>query len=238
MMNNWAVILSHNNLHLTRRAIDSVRRQDIPVRLLVVDNASSDGTRAWLAGQHDLATILNEPSNSVAGAWNQALSWLFGRGEERVLVLNNDIELRPESYRRLLAGDRSGFVTLIGDDDRERVDAHVEPAEFVYRPHPDFSAYLISKTVWDWVGPFDKGFKVAFCEDWDYHCRMHEKGITAECINTPFYHIGSGTVKCADDDEKIRIHRQAEANRDYFAEKWGFRGGTPEYYAFFGSSAP
>jgi len=247
---NWIVILTQNNLALTRNAIATLRDQDIgDVRILAVDNDSSDGTQLWLGAQSDIVTIMNCPAQSVAGAWNQALRWIFSRGEDYALVVNNDVELRPDTYRHL-AADGGLFVTCVGNRDPKCIGPDSIPDDPAYpqlwtppdpsrkRPHPDFSCYLIRRDAWERVGTFDEKFLVAFCEDWDYHVRLHNDGITAECLDLPFYHAGSATVKMATPEEQLRIHRQAEANRKYFEHKWGFKGASPEYYEFFGSSEP
>lgn len=240
---NWIVILTKNNLTLTQKAIASLRGQDIEggVQILVVDNDSSDGTVRWLGTQKDLVTILNKPENSVAGAWNQALDWLFSTmGNPYALVVNNDVELRPDAYRHLVT-DGGGFVTCVGNRDPkciDRNDGWAPPDPSAKRPHPDFSCFLIRKETWDKVGRFDEGFRGAFCEDWDYHCRLHKAGITAECLDLPFFHAGSATVKSAKKEDAERIQWQAAKNREYFKAKWGFAGGTDEYYAFFQSAPP
>lgn len=219
----------------------------------------------WLHTQPDLFTIMNHPQRSVAAGWNQALSWLFtprwqdgstpiGSRVEYALVCNNDVLLRPDTYRHL-AADGGGFVTAVGTRDPEKIAARkwesVPPdiREYPFldypapdpankRPHPDFSCYLIRRETWEKVGPFDENYKRAFVEDQDYHVRLHKAGIRAECLDLPFLHYGSMTIKNAECEEQQEISAQAAANRTYFQEKWGFAGGSPEYYALFGNAAP
>jgi GT2 family glycosyltransferase len=250
---NWVVCLTRNNLHLTRKAIDTFRRQDIgDVHLLVIDNGSTDGTVNWLGTQPDIFTIMNHPQKSVAAAWNQALRWLF---TPRWADGNTPLGPRPDCMRHLVA-DGGGFVTAVGSRDPEKIkpptidprsDEEYERTSYTpyptpdpskKRPHPDFSCFLIRRETWDKVGPFDENFKIAFVEDQDYHVRLHQAGIRAECLDLPFVHYGSMTIKNADSDEQRRISQQAALNREYFKSKYGFAGGSPEYYAFFGNVAP
>jgi len=148
-------------------------------------------------------------------------------------------------------------VTAVGSNDREKIQPTIteeqrrdlpliDPLYGEYpcrhpapkaetRPHPDFSCYLIRKETYETVGPFDEHFKTAFCEDWDYHVRLHKAGITAHCIDLPFLHLSSQTVRNSSLKEQERIYTQAKANREYFREKWGVEGGTEEYYALFKS---
>lgn len=251
-MNHWIICVLYNNLSLTKAAIQSFKAQDIEggVQVLVVDNGSQqDNTVQWLATQPDLITIHN-PTNSVAGAWNKALKWLFEPkwmdGQplppiaDYALVMNNDVLLRPDTMRWLVA-DGGGFVTAVGDDSQDCLvvpeGGFPEPLA-KKRPHPDFSCMLIRRSTWEKVGPFDEAFRIAFGEDWDMHVRLHQAGITAECLDLPFYHIGSATVNNASPAEQRKIKTQADLNRAYFKQKHGVAGGSPEYYALFGHGAP
>lgn len=251
-MSNWCVVLAYNNIHLTKAAVASLQAQDIEggVQVLVVDNASKDGTGAWLDSRPDLHTLRLTTQDSVAGCWNRALRWLFIEHQaSHVLVCNNDAVLRPDSYRWLVA-DGGLFVTCVGKRDPECVQMtrtevgggwHVgypvpDPAN--KRPHPDFSCYLMRRECFDKVGEFDEGFKRAFVEDGDYHTRMHAAGIQAEALELPFYHYGSATVKHCDSKERLAIQRQADLNREYFKRKYGFAMASPEYYEFFATEPP
>ncbi len=250
---NYAVILARDNRAFTQDAIDSLLAQDIPVRVLAVNNGSTDGITGLLSSYHpSVQTIHICPQIGVAHAWNTALSFLFEEAKaDHVLVVNNDVILRADAYR-LLLDDGGLFVTCVGVRGKE---VHTpdglrlfdnkgvevfpgDPRPKVTRPHPDFSAYLIRREAWERVGPFDEKFKGGYCEDWDYHVRLHRAGIEACCIDVPFYHRGAATVATAQRGERERIHAQAKVNRAYFKEKWGVEGGSPGYYAIFGHEAP
>lgn len=249
---NWAVILAYNNVHLTKAAVASLQRQDIEggVQVLVIDNCSKDGTAAWLDSRPDLYTLRLTTQDSVAGCWNRALKWLFIEQEvEHALVCNNDAVLRPDAYRWLVA-DGGLFVTCVGKRDPACVEmtriedrgsvwcGWPEPDPAKKRPHPDFSCYLIRRECFERVGEFDENFKRAFYEDNSYHLRMHRAGVHAECLELPFYHYGSATIKHCDSKERIAIQKQAQLNKEYFKAQFGFEAGSPEYYAAFGHQAP
>lgn len=249
---NWAVCLAYNNVHLTKAAVASLQKQDIEggVQVIVIDNCSRDGTSAWLDSRPDLTTIRLASQDSVAGCWNRALRWLFiGNAAPYALVVNNDVALRPDSYRWLVS-DGGLFVTCVGKRDPKcvemsRIEGHgsvrvgwLEPDPANKRPHPDFSCYLIRRECFERVGEFDENFKRAFVEDGDYHIRMQKAGVRAECLELPFYHLGSATVKHCDAKERLAIQRQADENRRYFAKKWGFEMASAAYYRFFGNEAP
>lgn len=246
---NWIVVLTRNNLHLTQKAVESFRAQDIGnVRVLAVDNGSTDSTPQFLATQRDITTIFNRPANSVAGGWNQALRWLFepkwANGTtplppmaEYALVVNNDVLLHKSTYRWLVE-DGGLFITAVGSRDPEKIQQVDPPDPAKKRPHPDFSAYLIRREVVQRVGYFDEGYAVAFYEDNDMHLRLHQAGIRAEALELPFLHYGSMTIKNSTPQERKRITDAAAVNKEYFKRKFGFYSGTPEYYAAFGHGEP
>lgn len=245
-----------NNIHLTKKAVKSIFAQDIPVQLLLMDNGSTDGTSEWTRTQADkeLAYVYFDPPKSVAASWNFGLKfWFDSCGAEYVLVCNNDIELRPDTYRRLLE-DGGPFVTAVGTNDPEKIKPRLDddgipmpsvmptgyarPDPAAKRPHPDFSCFLIRKELYYTVGPFDEKFKIAFCEDGDYDMRMYNGGVQAYCIDLPFLHHGSMTIKNADPKEIRKIQIQADKNRAYFKKKWGVAVGSPEYYNALGKGSP
>lgn len=224
-----------NGIQLTKAAHRTFMAQDVQggVELLYIDNASEDGTAEWLKTT-EAFTIRNGTPKSVAQSWNYGLGWWFNRGAEYVLVVNNDVELLPSTYRRLLA-DGGDFVTAVSVGTKEQL---VDSDPRGTRPHPDFSCYLIRRSVWEIVGPFDEQFKSAYNEDSDYHVRLHKAGVFAHCIDVSFYHVASGTIKNSTLEEQKHIVKIASQNHEYFKQKWGVYSGTPEYYALFESQAP
>lgn len=225
-----------SGLEMTREAVDSFYAQDCgDVHVLLFDNSGTDLVRCCIesSGLNKEVTYTVTPTDpcGVAESWNASIraSWL-SFDVDHVLVCNNDIILRPDAYRLLLE-DGGGFVTCVGDANRDAIWG--EPRPHDKRPHPDFACFLIRKWVWDKVGPFDENFKGAYCEDNDYHLRMHQAGIDAHCIGVPFYHRVSGTIKHLSDVDAMAVHEQATKNRAYFQQKWGCQPGDERYYEYF-----
>ena len=84
-------------------------------------------------------------------------------------------------------------------------------------------------------GTFDEDYDPAYCEDSDYHVRMHRAGIRAVCVDVPYYHMGAGaqTVKNSSPKDRRIIEEGAEKNRERFRLKYGCLPGTPEYEKLF-----
>lgn len=242
---NFILLVARNNLHLTRLAVNSALAQDIPCTVMLIDNASSDNTARYAAGKAGIVYVAYREQKSLSACWNAGLRAAWATGHEHALLVNNDVELRPDAYRLLLAHG-GPFVTCVSVDSAEQVGIPTTQTgcavqklyfdgyfDWNQRPHPDFSAFMIRKSVTDQIGWFDESMYPAYCEDSDYHVRMHQAGIPAVCIDLPFLHHGASTVKHADPAERRMIQKGADLNRARFKAKYGCLPGSDEYQELF-----
>lgn len=236
---NWIICPVRNGLHLTRRAVKDFLAQDIgDIAVLLLDNGSTDSTTQWAATLPASVHTSWAADRGVAASWNFGLRWVFSKGAQYALVVNNDVRLLPYTYRHLV-GYGGGFVTAVGSDDMKCIEPpYNTPVPPDVRPHPDFSCFVIRREVWDKVGPFNELYTSAYAEDAEYHLRMHRAGVEAYCLDLPFYHLGAGTLKHANKDEADAIQSAADANRRRFHEAHGVEVGSKEYYALFGHGPP
>jgi GT2 family glycosyltransferase len=221
---NPVLVLTHNCLELTKKCIDSIRKQDIETIIRVVDNASSDGTIEWLGAQDDIQDWYFDKNMGVSAGWNLVLEDEFeSQGADHVLVVNNDTALIPSCYRQLLAYDVP-FVTGISvDEPKDHPNCWTQPAE-----SPDFSLFLIRKSAWKAIGPFDENMRM-YCSDCDWHIRAHQAGIKLLNAGVPFHHERSSTLRHASIFARDAIQRQADLDRQVFKEKWGCFPWEPGY---------
>jgi GT2 family glycosyltransferase len=247
-MTNWCVIPVRNGVAMTRDAVADCLAQDIgDTRVWVLNNGSRDGTAEFLNSQDQQRVMVSHhgQDHGVSASWNVALRQLFDVWEAPyALVVNNDVRLRYDTYRRLVE-DGGLFVTAVGVNDPRKIElyetghplhgsipAYNFPDPAAKRPHPDFSCYLIRRECWRKVGPFDEAM-VHYASDGDYHVRMQQSGIEACCLDLPFLHFACGTIKTADAATAAAIHSRADMDRAAFKMKWGCAIGSPEYYALF-----
>jgi len=101
MMSNYTVTFATLNcLDYTKQCVDSLLSSGVDAnRIVAVDNASTDGTQAYLQQRGLGATILNRQNLSCGAAWNQGI---LAQQSEWTIVMNNDIVVAPGFAQRLI----------------------------------------------------------------------------------------------------------------------------------------
>ena len=213
---NGVLVLTHNNLKLNKKCIESIQNQDIPTYLFVFDNGSTDGTSEWLV-ECGFAGMAHPENKGVSAGWNIGLEFLFeDPAIDNVLVLNSDTILPPWFYRTLLECNVP-FVTGVSFEDLAEV---MKPPTVSLTGGPDFSAFLIRREAWEKVGPFNEDMK-HYASDNDWHVRAHRAGVMLYNSHVKFYHERSSTLKNAGPKDQREIQLQADADRDVFKEIYG-----------------
>lgn len=232
------VIIAKENLALTKLAVRSALAQQPLCDVLVVSNACVDGSVAWLRTKA-VALIALQKQVSLAACWNMALRAAWRNNYEAVALCNNDTRMRSDAVALMMA-EGDSFVSCVSVNNEDQMgtagDRDIETLRAGKRDRPDFSCFLIRKSVTDKVGWFDEDCWPAFTEDSRYHIRCHQTGVRCVCIDVPFYHEGSATLKEASPQDSIIIQRGAQKNRDRFRQLYGcYPGETEKYDALFSS---
>ena len=99
----WAVIVTRDRLALLEQCLDALRAQSRrPDRILVVDNASSDGTAAFLESQEDVATLRLEENVGGAGGFHHGLRAAHAGGADWAWLMDDDTIATPAALAELL----------------------------------------------------------------------------------------------------------------------------------------
>lgn len=231
------IILTYNKLDYTQLCVSSIRRFTKPgtYRMIIVDNASTDGTREWLADQTDIITIFNENNLGFPKGCNQGIKLTQ---EEDVLLLNNDVVV-TENWLELLqsclySSPDIGAVGPSYNGDSEIDDAYHTIDEMLkisanlnrddsskWEPRLKLIGFamLIKNEVIKKVGLLDEQFSPGNCEDTDYSFRIIQQGYKILfCKNVFIHHFGS--ISFGDSPEQY--NELLVKNRGKFLNKWGF----------------
>ncbi len=252
------IVVTHNGLAYTKMCLTTLfgcgwHRDD---ELIIVDNASSDGTPDYLSELARLnpfvRILLNRENRGFARANNQGLAIATG---EVLILLNNDTLLLPGWSDGLLRRLRDPGIGLVGPvtnrtcneaqvDAPYRTFGEVQQFARAYTAaHNGQSAELgmlamfcaaMRRDVFDRVGVLDEQFEIGMFEDDDYARRVRAAGYSIVCADDVFvHHFGQGSLGelCVSGE----YDRVLEANRRRFEQKWGVtwrphgRRITPEY---------
>jgi len=95
------IIVSWNAKSVVQQCLPSVVATDYPdLEIIFADNASTDGSAAWIAREYPSIKIVRHPDNALfARGNNAALPHATG---DLVLLLNNDVEVPPGWLRPLV----------------------------------------------------------------------------------------------------------------------------------------
>jgi GT2 family glycosyltransferase len=112
-MNNfpfiYVIVLNYNRRDDTLDCLSSLFRMDYPnFKVLMVDNASSDGTAEAVRREYPQAEVLqNEKNLMYAGGNNAGIKFALEHGADWVLLLNNDTVVDGRLLSRMVDAARS-----------------------------------------------------------------------------------------------------------------------------------
>jgi GT2 family glycosyltransferase len=92
-----AIVVNWNGSRFLVRLLDSIRRER-PAEIVVIDNASTDGSREMLEGRQEIVLIPNSANLGFGQAANQGI---LTSSAPYVLILNVDTELMDGSIRTM-----------------------------------------------------------------------------------------------------------------------------------------
>jgi len=234
------IVVTYNNVEYTRLCIDSVLRNTHAPRfeVIVVDNASTDGTRDYLEGLGSAVRVLfNERNEGFARANNQGIA---GSQGSLVILLNNDTVVPPGWSCRLLrhlAVPEIGAVVSVTNfsGNESRIDVsyadldameHFAARQAVTRDGESFDipvgamyCFGMRRSTYERIGPLDERFTVGMFEDDDYSHRIRQAGLRVVCAEDAFvHHFGQASFGKLPQREYFALF---DRNKKLFEEKWG-----------------
>lgn len=138
-----AIVVTFNRRVLLERCLIAITHQSLPPeRVLIVDNASTDGTRPWLdtwlpehlpSGQ----LICLDQNKGGAGGFSEGLRLAINTGTDWAWMMDDDAEPHPDALEELMrvardAGNIYGSVAIHGTDTSWRMSAVDDPRGTVW----------------------------------------------------------------------------------------------------------
>ncbi len=108
-----AVVVTYNRKAMLPACLHALLAQTRPLdHIIIVDNASTDGTPALLAAQFPNLQVLNLPENSGgAGGFHAGMKWGCENGFDWLWVMDDDVEPVPNGLENLLTyGDLGDLI--------------------------------------------------------------------------------------------------------------------------------
>ena len=238
------VVVTFNNLVFTRMCLESLlaNTEHPNYEVLVVDNASTDGTPDYLrrlAARHSQIRLLwNETNLGFAAANNRALAQAKGD----VLVLLNNDTIVPRGLLSSLMGHLGDaeIGLVVATTNRIGNEAEIETSYRTYGEFEQFAAQYthprrgacfdirtacmfclaMRRDAFEQIGPLDERFEVGMFEDDDYAMRVRAAGYRVICAEDGFiHHFGQASFgRLIPTGEYGRL---MAANKRLFEEKWG-----------------
>ena len=245
------IILSYNTLVMLQICIESIRGFTATgtYELIVVDNASHDGSVEWLKDQPDIKCIFNQENKGFPIGCNQGMEIATG---SEILLLNSDVIVTPRWLEQLkialYSSEKIGAVSCLTNKCSNMqqipvpyntkdidIDGLMEFAE--HFNHSDPSKWLpyytlvgfcmlFKTSLYKEIGGLDEMFTPGNFEDDDYSIRIRMAGYQLLlCQDTFIHHFGSGSfVNPTDIVERMkkidRYNALLERNLNIFVNKW------------------
>ncbi|WP_298435500.1 glycosyltransferase [Ottowia sp.] len=190
-----ALVVTHNRKALLSQNLSTISAQLYkPNRILILDNASTDGTREMLGEEgwldHPGVELLALPENTGgAGGFAAGLQHAIGSGAEWVWMMDDDAEPHPDALEELMRvatdpGRIYGSVAVSGDQTAWPLHT-IEGQQFSNTASlPDafqvvslpFLGFLVSAGTVARIGYPDEGYFIAG-DDHEYCLRARANGI-------------------------------------------------------------
>ncbi|EHS56265.1 glycosyltransferase family 2 protein [Paenibacillus sp. Aloe-11] len=232
------IIPTYNGLHLLKPCIEAIRTHtvDVPYEIIVVDNASNDGTDAFCAAERLISVRLPE-NRGFPTACNMGFRLASG---DQLVILNNDVTVTRGWLSNMLAALQSeSTVGLVGP-----VTNYVSGIQQIHGLAGDFASWmrfaeqnntsnpsrwqevkrlvgfcmLFRHELVERIGLLDERFSPGHYEDDDYCLRARVHGYKLLMCNDCFvYHQGNASFSRENTSWNEEL---IERNYRLFIEKW------------------
>lgn len=201
----FIIVITFNGQRHLEGCFRSLRQTDYPnYRVVLVDNASTDGSAEYVRTHFPEVQILRQDANlGFAGGNNRAMEAALAAGADFVFLLNDDTVVLDRDWLAeavALAGRDPGvgmigfqlLATLPAEGEFERLPKLPNPAASRLVERIDGCALFMRGTLLQRIGLFDEAY-FAYAEEDDLEARARRAGAGLMEIDRRIYHFGGGT---------------------------------------------
>ncbi|MCR5713397.1 MAG: glycosyltransferase family 2 protein [Bacteroidales bacterium] len=194
----FAVIVTYNGKKWYDRSIGRLATFNPEVEIIVVDNASSDGSAGYIREQFPSVHLMESGENlGFAKANNLAIRYALDHGADYVLLLNQDAWVEEDTVAGLVATFEEN--TSVGIAVPMQLDGSGAALDYYFaqnlsglfvsdayghtlQPYYDIryapaAAWMLSRACFETVGGFDTDLFSHYGEDENYCQRLHFHGL-------------------------------------------------------------
>ena len=112
------IIPVFNRINETKKIISNLRDQNTAeeIKVLIIDDGSTDGTLEWLVSQKDLFFLRGNGKLLWGGAINLGINYIIKNHpqDEWILLINNDVEVKKNYVDNLLKIAKKNYPAAVG----------------------------------------------------------------------------------------------------------------------------
>lgn len=191
-----AVVVTYNRCKLLERCLLALRGQSVPVdNVIVVDNASNDGTSDWLNGwlprEFPAAAFIRLKENmGGAGGFAEGLRRAIEDGAHWIWMMDDDAEPHTDALRELMAlepdpenlygslavcGAETSWLTTVLEPRRTVIDQAANMPRYARVQSIPFLGFFVHRSLVERIGLPDAGYFIA-ADDIEYCIRAERAG--------------------------------------------------------------
>lgn len=192
----FSVVVTYNRRLLLVRCLAALQAQTTrPTQILLLDNASTDGTQEWINGHQfadePFANYIRLPENrGGAGGFAEGMKRAIALGADWIWMMDDDAEPHPQALEELMKvaddpaniygslavkGDDTSWTTTLIDHNKRTVDKVIDVPEKSRVQSLPFLGFLIHRDLVDKIGLPDAGYFIA-ADDIEYCMRAERAG--------------------------------------------------------------
>ena len=243
-----AIVVTYNRKELLKENIEAllVQTRKKEMDIIIVDNASTDGTKEYIKKYIDNRDVIYQNTNANlggAGGFNLGIRYATEKNYQYIWLMDDDSIPKPDALEKLLIWSKKlnmnyGFLAskvlwkdgTICNMNIQKVSISKKVTDFVSECVPIFSSTFVSmfvqtKTVLELGLPIKEFF--IWCDDLEYTRRISRKYPCYLVNSSVVVHKTSSNVGsniAIDSQERLQRYNYAYRNEIYYFRREGIKG--------------